>query len=84
MTKRYYKRTYADEYYIFDSTIITEKEFSEKLELQGYKAFEDSLTSKEIVELLNQNDKLKRLLLQFYTLEELEGELIWIKNAENT
>ena len=42
-----------------DSEVISEKDFEEKLDYQGYKAFEDSLTSDEIVGLLNENEQLK-------------------------
>ena len=56
--KRYYSRWYEEEYYILDSKKISEEEFDEKLEIQGYKAFEDSLTCKEVVDLLNENELL--------------------------
>ena len=59
MSERYYQKRYGDEFYILDSSIISEKSFDEKLELEGYKAFEDSLAGKEIVNLLNENDELK-------------------------
>lgn len=55
--KRYYEKNYGDEYYIIDSYIISEKEFDEKLEIEGYKAFEDSLTGEEIVDLLNKHEQ---------------------------
>lgn len=57
--KRYFKKEYDEEYYILDSEVISEEEFEEKLNYQGYKAFEDSLTSDEIVGLLNENEQLK-------------------------
>ena len=60
--KRYYEKKYGDEFYIFDSNTISEKEFEEKLDLQGYKVFEDSLTGKEVVDLLNENEQLKKVL----------------------
>ena len=53
MTKRYYLKEYEEEYYIFDSEIVTEKELDTKIEYKGYKAFEDSLTGDEILKLLN-------------------------------
>lgn len=54
MTKqRYYKKEYNEEYYIFDSEVITEKEFNEKQEYEGYRAFEDSMNGEEIVDRLN-------------------------------
>lgn len=57
--KRYYKKEYEEEYYIFDSNTLTEKEFEKKVEYDGYDVFADSLTPKEIVDLLNENEKLK-------------------------
>lgn len=55
--KRYYKKTYEGEYYIFDSNTITEEEFEEKFDYSGYVAFEDSLTGDENVDLLNNQHK---------------------------
>lgn len=57
--KRYYKKEYEEEYYIFDSNTLTEKEFEKKVEYDGYSVFADSLTPKEILDLLNENEKLK-------------------------
>lgn len=57
--KRYFKKEYDEEFYILDSEVISEKDFEKKLNYQGYKAFEDSLTSDEIVGLLNENEQLK-------------------------
>ena len=39
-----------------------EKDFEKKLEIQGYKAFEDSLTGEEIIDLLNKNEQLKNMI----------------------
>ena len=62
--KRYYQKNYDELYYIFDSKTLSEKEFEEKVEYDGYTLFADSLTSKEVVDLLNElheeNEKLKR------------------------
>ena len=58
--KRYYKRDYEELYYIIDSNTISEEEFDEKMEYDGYTAFEDSLTGEEIVDLLNENEQLKQ------------------------
>ena len=57
--KRYYQKRYGDEFYIIDSEVISESDFDKKLEIEGYKAFEDSLTGEEVVELLNENEQLK-------------------------
>lgn len=57
--KRYYEKDYDELYYIFDSKTLTEKEFEEKVEYDGYNVFADSLTSKEVLDLLNENEELK-------------------------
>lgn len=54
--KRYYLIDYNEEYYIFDSQIITEEEVKEKIEYT-YQVFADSLTGKEIVDKLNRQEK---------------------------
>ncbi len=66
--KRYYKRDYEELYYIIDSNTISEEEFDEKIEYDGYTAFEDSLTGKEIVDLLNENERLKKFKKQAYSI----------------
>ena len=53
------------EYYIFDSNTITEKEFEEKKEYEGYTAFEDSMQGDEVTNKLNEQDK---------RINELENE----------
>lgn len=60
--KKYYKRDFEELYYIIDSEKVSEKEFDEKVMYDGYSAFEDSLTGEEIVDLLNENDQLKKEL----------------------
>lgn len=57
--KRYYEKNYEEQYYIFDSKTLTEKEFEEKIEYDDYDLFADSLTPKEVLDLLNENEKLK-------------------------
>ena len=60
--KRYFKRMWEEEYYIFDSEIISENEFDEKLEYEDYQAFADSMLGDEVVNKLNQlNDENKQL-----------------------
>ena len=63
--KRYFKRMWEDEFYIFDSETISEKEFDEKVEYEDYQAFADSMLGDEVVELLNElyeeNKKLKQV-----------------------
>ena len=58
--ERYYEKNYEEQYYIFDSKTLTEKEFEKKVEYDGYDLFADSLTSKEILDLLNENEELKK------------------------
>ena len=52
--KRYFKKMWEEEYYIFDSNTISESDFEEKLEYQDYKAFADSLMGDEVVDRLNE------------------------------
>lgn len=79
--KRYYQQRYEEEYYIFDSEKISEKEFEEKMEIEGYKAFEDSLTGEEVVKLLNENEELKQTIVTICKdYEEAHG--MDIRNAE--
>lgn len=58
--KRYYEKNYEELYYIFDSKTLSEKEFEEKVEYDGYDVFADSLTPKEVLDLLNENEELKK------------------------
>ena len=81
--KRYYEKEYGEEYYIFDSEIITEKEVEEKIDYEGYKAFEDSLTGEEIVDLLNNNEKLNRTIQELYQFRLLYNAHLFNEWAEN-
>ena len=62
--KRYFKREWEEEYYIFDSETISEKEFDEKVEYEDYQAFVDSMQGDEVVDRLNalheENEQLKK------------------------
>lgn len=64
--KRYFKRMWEEEFYIFDSEIISENEFDEKVEYEDYQAFADSMLGDEVVGLLNElyeeNERLKSQL----------------------
>lgn len=74
--KRYYQRDFEELYYIIDSNVISEKEFDEKEMYDGYTAFEDSMTGKEIVGLLNeQHEQIERLKGNFRALDEVKCEL---------
>lgn len=66
--KRYYQRDFEELYYIIDSHKISKKEFDEKEMYDGYTAFEDSMTGEEIVDLLNENDRLKQFQTNTFTL----------------
>jgi len=57
---RYYKKDWGESYYIFDSNTISEDEFEERVEYEGYDVFADSLTVSEIIDLLNENEQLKK------------------------
>ena len=52
--KRYFERMWEEEYYIFDSQIISEKDFDEKVEYEDYNAFADSMMGDEVVDRLNE------------------------------
>ena len=58
--KRYYKKDWEDSYYIFDSNTISEDEFEEDIEYEGYDIFGYSLTGSESIDLLNENEQLKK------------------------
>ena len=64
--KRYFKREWGEEFYIFDSQVISEKEFDEKVQYEDYQAFIDSMRADEVVDLLNtfhdENQQLRQLL----------------------
>ena len=57
MSERYYSKDYDELYYIFDSHTVSEEAVDERIEYDDYNAFEDSLTDKEILKLLNEGDK---------------------------
>ena len=61
---------WEEEYYIFDSNTISESDFEEKLEYQGYKAFEDSMMGDEVVNRLNEQHE------TIYRLQENINELL--------
>ena len=57
--KRYFSVDYDEEYYIFDSTKISEEEVLEKAEY-SYDVFGESLMENEVLNLLNENEQLKK------------------------
>ena len=52
--KRYFKIEYDEEWYLFDSTTISEQLVKEQAEY-GYGVFANSLSPSEVVDLLNDN-----------------------------
>lgn len=68
--KRYFKKMWEEEFYIFDSNTISESDFEEKLEYQDYKAFEDSMMGDEVVNRLNKlNNENKQLQQELFDSE---------------
>lgn len=50
---RYFKRDYGEDYYIFDSSKITEAEIDDLIEYEGYTAMSNSMQGDEVVDTLN-------------------------------
>lgn len=77
--KRYYQKKYEESYYIFDSNTISEDDFEERVEYEGYDVFADSLTGSEIIDLLNENEELKQ------SIDNMGGRLqgLWANYNEN-
>ena len=68
--KRYFKREWEEEYYIFDSTEISEEKVDEEIEY-GYEIFADSMQGDKVVNKLNEQDeRIKELTTQLQTEEE--------------
>lgn len=59
--KRYFSIDLDEEYYIFDSNKISKEEVLEKAEY-SYDVFGDSLMEDEVLDLLNENERLKQEL----------------------
>lgn len=77
--KQYFKVEYAEEWYLFDSTTISEQLVKEQAEY-GYGVFANSLSPSEICELLNslneENQELKRLIKKMGELGGFNKHLI--------
>lgn len=54
--KRYFKREWGEEYYIFDSTEISEEKVDEEIEY-GYEIFADSMQGDKVVNRLNEQEE---------------------------
>ena len=67
--KRYFKVEYDEEWYLFDSTTISEEFVTEQAEY-GYDVFANSLSPSEICELLNslneENEQMRKELDCFH------------------
>ena len=81
--ERYYKKEYEEEYYIFDSNTLTEKEFEKKVEYEGYDLFADSLTPHEVLDLLNENEELKERVKQLQIDNTVLNKRYWALISEN-
>ena len=80
--KRYFQKEYDEQYYIFDSETITEKEFEEKYEYEDYQAFVDSMQGYEVVNRLNeQHDKISEQAIQIDFLQDESNDF---RNKYNT
>lgn len=69
--KRYFKKEYEEQYFIFDSTTINEETISEFEEID-IRLFADSLTGDEVVNLLNELSKENQKLKKYNKGQELE------------
>jgi len=78
---RYYKKDWEESYYIFDSNTISEDEFEERVEYEGYDVFADSLTGNEIIDLLNENEQLKTENMELEQENEKLENRLW--NCQN-
>ena len=54
--KRYFKREWEEEYYIFDSTEISEEKVDEEIEY-GYEIFAESMQGDKVVNKLNEQEE---------------------------
>lgn len=90
--KRYFKREWEEEYYIFDSETISEKEFDEKVEYEDYQAFADSMMGDEVVDRLNQLERNNNKLITIidyiaqhpnhYVFRSRDEFFIYLKNKQ--
>ena len=82
--KRYFKIEYDEEWYLFDSTTISEQLVKEQAEY-GYEVFANSLSPSEVVDLLNElNDENKELKKVNEDLREVnkENQLLHEENVK--
>ena len=87
MSERYYSKDYDELYYIFDSHTVSEEAVDERIEYDGYNAFEDSMTGDTVVNRLNElNDENEQSKMMITTLSNivLENEDLRKGNKELT
>lgn len=84
--KRYFKIEYDEEWYLFDSTTISEQLVKEQAEY-GYGVFANSLSPSEVVDLLNEQQAIIRKLQDLCGESDGENAKLRIENkrlqAEN-
>lgn len=73
--KRYFSIDLDEEYYIFDSNKISKEEVLEKAEY-SYDVFGESLMEDDVVDLLNENERLKQELKNMIALYELDEMIL--------
>ena len=69
LKKEYYREQSKDKHYTY-------LDYSKDKYIGSFFCNDVMLKTNEVVELLNENEQLKQLLLQFYTEEEIQAELI--------
>lgn len=90
--KRYFKIEYDEEWYLFDSTTISEQLVKEQAEY-GYGVFANSLSPSEVVDLLNEqqstitrleeeNEQLRQTIIEMRQDEQLYAREIVKLNKE--
>lgn len=79
--KRYFKVEYDEEWYLFDSTTISEQLVEEQLEY-GYGVFANSLSPSEVVELLNEQETIIKELQDLYGESDYENTKLRLRNKK--
>lgn len=83
--KRYFKQEWEEAYYIFDSQVISEKEFDKKVEYEDYQAFEDCMHEDDVINRMNKlNDENKEFKHRIERLENYkEASIKFTKEVED-
>ena len=77
---RYFKRSFEDSYYVFDSEVVSEEAFDEKYDYEGYNVFEDSLSGDKVISLLNGFDEFKDKVFDLFNAKIKEVHSEWLDN----